>query len=61
MFWMNILVFLSAMVEPAREFFSAMGWSPEVVISVAAVVNILMRLFGTETKLTLRGDPYGQG
>jgi hypothetical protein len=42
--WINVLVALAALLSPIRDFFVQMGWSPEVVVTILAAVNGILRL-----------------
>lgn len=42
-FWANVVALVAALLPPVRDLLTQMGWSTEIVVSLIAVVNIVLR------------------
>ena len=42
--WVNILTLIAALLPPVHDFVVQLGWSPTIVVSILASVNVLLRL-----------------
>jgi hypothetical protein len=49
--WLNALILLLAVLEPVRAFVVEMGWDGAPIVASIAILNKLVRIFGTESKI----------
>ncbi len=54
-FWLNLIVLLSALLPPVRDFLVQVGLSAEWVVSAQAALNVGLRLL-TKKPVRLRGN-----
>ena len=51
-FWVNTITFLVAVIPMLHEYLATVGVSAGFLLSAVAGLNVVLRLFGTSTKLT---------